>query len=147
MGVPLSEYPVTRISWKSFGRLCFNSMIAGAIVGAILGLVGYNYREADYPLIALESAVFGAGIATPLAAFLYLVAFRSCDIVPVFKATAWVSGVIGILVAAIARHWTYDYGVTASVVVSPVVAVICAAAIRIYIAFARPIVPSSIEKS
>jgi hypothetical protein len=142
----MSEYPVTAISWKSFGGLCVRSLIAGAIIGAVLGLVGYNYHDVDYPLVALECGTFGAVIATVLAAFLYVAIFRSCDIVPVFKATVWVSGVIGILTAAIARHWTYDDEITASVAVAPLVAVICAAAIRAHIAFARRRTPPPVEK-
>lgn len=128
---------MTRVSQTSIGSLCVRALIAGALIGGLQGLVGYIPRSDSF-LIALEAAIVGALVAMVLAVLLYKVVFRSFNIYPIFTATAWVSGVLGVLSAIVARWWTYGEGATISVFVTPAVAFISVAAIRAYIGLARP---------
>ena len=127
------ETPASQIS---FGDLCFKALFAGAVIGALQGWVGYIPRV-DAPLIALEAAVVGAVVATVLAALLYQAAFSSFNILPVFKSVVWISGTCGVLSSFLARWFTNGEGATLSGFVTPSVAVICAAAIWLYVRFAE----------
>jgi hypothetical protein len=130
----MSETAPAPTSQISFGNLCFKALFAGAIIGALQGLAGYIPR-ADAFLIALEAAVVGALVATLLAALLYQVAFRDFDIPPVFRSIVWISGICGVI-AALALRW-FNREATLSAFVTPTVALICAAAIRAYLRFAK----------
>jgi phosphoglycerol transferase MdoB-like AlkP superfamily enzyme len=68
---------------------------------------------------------------------LYQLAFRSFSILPIFRATVWVSGICGVLAALVARWFTHGEGATLSWFVTPTVAVICATTIRAYLGFAK----------
>ena len=142
----MSERDESPVSQIGFGDLCFKALFAGAVIGTLQGLVGYIPRV-DAPLIALEAAVVGAVVATLLAALLYILAFRSLNVLPVFRSTVWISGTCGVLAALVARWLTHGEGATLSVFVTPTVAVICAAAIRAYVGFARKQSPQSASNS
>jgi hypothetical protein len=142
----MSEREESPVSQISFGDLCFKALFAGAVIGALQGLVGYIPRV-DTPLIALEAAVVGAVVATLLAAVLYNLAFRSFNILPVLRSTVWISGICGVLAALVARWFTHGEGATLSVFVTPTVAVICAAAIRAYVSFTEKKSPQPVAKS
>ena len=114
------ETPLRQIS---FGDLCFKALFAGAVIGALQGLVGYIPRV-DAPLIALEAAVVGAAVAIVSAALLYQVAFSSFDILPVFRSVVWISGICGVLSSLLARRFTHGEGATLSVFVTPTAAAI-----------------------
>jgi hypothetical protein len=135
--------PASRIG---LGDLCFRALFAGAIIGVLQGLVGYIPRV-DAFLIAAEAAVVGAVVATLLAAVLYQLAFRSFDVLSVFRSTVWVSGTCGVLASLVARWFSRGEGATFSAFVTPTVAVICAAAIRAYIGFAKERSPQPPTKS
>jgi hypothetical protein len=142
----MPENDSTAASRITFGNLCFKALFAGAIIGALQGLVGYIPRV-DAFLIALEASVVGAVVATLLAAFLYQVAFRDFDILPIFRSIVWISGICGVLAALAFRWFTHGEGATLSAFVTPTVAVICAAAIRTYLGFAKRRVREPAAKS
>jgi len=121
---------------KLSGRVVLASGVAGAWIGALQGLVGYIPRLNSL-LMMISGALVGAVIAAILGLLLYLLAFRGTAVFAVIRSVAWVAGVCGVLSSLAIRWWTFGEGAVLSMLVTPVVAVICAATIRTYIAFSR----------
>lgn len=112
------------------GSLCAKSFMAGALIGALQGAIGY-FPQSDTALIALEASIVGAVIATVLALVFYQVAFRDFNIAPVFRVTVWLSGISGVISALIARISTHGEGATVSAIVTPIIAIITATVMRV----------------
>ncbi len=108
------------------------SFVAGALIGGAQGLVGY-FPRLDFLLTTPAGAMVGAVVAAILGSGLYLIAFRKCDVRPVLRSVAWVSGACGVLASLVFRWWTHGEGANLSMFVTPVVAIITAATVRAYI--------------
>ena len=119
----------------SLGRIIWASTLAGALIGGLQGLVGY-FPRLNCLLMMFSGAAVGATAGGIFGPFLYLIAFRGLSALAVIRSVAWVSGVCGILASLGFRWWTLGEGAVLSMFVTPIVAVITAAGIRTYIAFA-----------
>jgi hypothetical protein len=117
-------------------RVFTTAGFAGALIGGLQGMVGY-FPHVNCLLMTVSGVVVGSVAAGILGLGLYFAAFRSCDAVAVIRSIAWVSGVCGVLASLGFRWWTFGEGAVLSMFVTPIVAVIAAAAIRAYIEFGR----------
>jgi len=110
------------------------SLAAGALIGAAQGLVGY-FPHPNFVFMAVSAALVGAVVAAIFGVSLYSLFFRHTDALAALRSVAWVSGVCGVLASLAIRWWTRGEGAVLSMFVTPVVALIAAAAVRGYIRF------------
>jgi hypothetical protein len=110
------------------------SAIAGLVIGALQGGVGY-FPRLNVVFVAASAALVGAVAAAGLGLVLYFVAFRHSDVMSVLRAVVWVSGICGVISSLAIRWWTQGEGAVMSMFVTPVIAVISAAAVRVFILF------------
>ena len=92
-----------------FLRVLGRSALAGMCIGALQGFVGYLPRLSVI-LIAISAAAVGAVVSAFLGSLLYLVAFRSCPVMPALHAVALVAGALGVSASLFLRWWTVDQG-------------------------------------
>jgi hypothetical protein len=92
-------------------------------------------------LITVSAAAVGAVVAALFGVSLYLLAFRTHPVMPALRAVAIVAGSAGIVASLSLRWWTHGEGAVTSMFVTPVIAVIAAAAVRAYIFFEQAGLP------
>jgi hypothetical protein len=120
---------------RRFATVLWESTRAGLIIGIAQGIVGY-FPRADTVTAVAGGALVGVAVAAVLGTALYAIAFRGTNIVAAIRAVASICLITGMGTALFFRWWTHGEGGILSMFVTPAVAVIAAAAVRIYIALA-----------
>ena len=117
-----------------FGRFLVQCSAAGASIGVLQALAGY-FPRLDVLIVVVSAALVGGVAGIVLGLILYPLFSDSSTEFLALRAVAVVSGLLGILFSLFVRWWTRGEGAVVSMFITPLIAVILALTIKLYLSF------------